>query len=148
MKISILGTGRVGTALGKKLAACGYPIVMGSRTPDSEHLRQMIAESQGELSAAAVSAAVESAEMVILAVPWQSAEATLRSAGSLQGKILVDCINPLNDQFNGLDLGFTTSASERIAEWVPEARVVKAFNTVSSATMADPTYGSHPATMF
>jgi predicted dinucleotide-binding enzyme len=69
-------------------------------------------------------------------------------AGDLTGKVIVDCTNPLNDRFDGLTLGFDTSAAEQIAEWTPGAMVVKAFNTVSVATMEQPLYGEHKATLF
>ena len=65
----------------------------------------------------------------------------------VSGKVLIDCINPLNTTFSGLELGYTTSACEQIASRVPEARLVKAFNTVSAATMANPQYNEKRATL-
>jgi 8-hydroxy-5-deazaflavin:NADPH oxidoreductase len=93
--------------------------------------------------------AVEGAEVILLAVPWSATFSLLQSLGdSLDGKILIDCVNPLNASFSGLDLGYTTSASEEIAKRVPRAHVIKAFNTVSAATMANPYYEGKPATLF
>jgi hypothetical protein len=62
--------------------------------------------------------------------------------------VLIDCTNPLNDRFDGLRLGHVTSAAEQIAEQFPTAHVVKAFNTISVATMQQPNYGGERATLF
>lgn len=87
-------------------------------------------------------------EVVVYAAPWLVAQSLLAEVGSLAGKILVDCTNPLTIDFTGLDLGYTTSAAERITGWAPDAKVVKAFNNVSSAIMANPLFGDQRATMF
>ncbi len=148
MKIGILGTGRVGGALGKRWAEAGHEVVFGSRDP-SNGKTQALLESCGENACAGTWAeAAEHAELLLYAAPWPAAEEILTAIGGASGKVLVDCTNPLNASFDGLDLGFTESADERIAQWAPEAHVVKAFNTVSSATMADPDYDGQSATLF
>ena len=75
-------------------------------------------------------------DVVVLAVPWGQAENALLSAGSLEGKILIDCTNPLKPDFSGLAVGLTTSAAEEDAKVAKGARVVKAFNTTFAALMA------------
>jgi predicted dinucleotide-binding enzyme len=87
-------------------------------------------------------------EVVVYAAPWPSAQELIQSLGPLAGKVLVDCTNPLNSTFTGLDVGHICSAAEQISEWAREAKVVKAFNNVSSAVMADPVFGDARATMF
>ena len=148
MKIAVLGTGRVGGTLGHRWAEKGHYVVFGSRNPATPKVQQLVSGSEGRLQATDIRSAVAPAHVVLLAVPWQSAQACIEKAGDLAGKVLIDCTNPLNSQFDGLDLGFTTSGSERIAQWAQGAKVVKAFNTVSAATMADPAYGEQQATMF
>lgn len=86
--------------------------------------------------------------MLIYAAPYDHAESILNAVDDFHGLVLIDCTNPLNATFDGLLLGHTASAGERIAEWAPTARVVKAFNTTSVATMAEPQYGEHAATQF
>ncbi len=148
MKIAVLGTGHVGGTLGRRWAEKGHQVTFGSRDPQSDRVKQLLAECPPGVAANEVASAVSDAEVVVLAVPWTAAKGLIEAAGDLSGKILIDCINPLNATFDGLDLGFEISASEKIAQWAPRARVVKAFNTVSSATMADPVYGDLSATVF
>ncbi len=147
MNIAILGTGRVGGALGAGWANRGHNVVFGSRNPRSEHVLRQIEASGGKIRAATPREAVKDADVVVLATPWQAAESAINAAGDLSGKILVDCINPLTEDFRHLDIGHTTSAAEQIAKWAPGAKVVKAFNSVSAGAMADPWFGDENATM-
>lgn len=148
MEIAILGTGNVGTTLGRRLAAAGHQIIFGSRQPASDRVADLVAENRSAHRADSVQGAVQQGRVVILATPYGNAEATLKLAGDLSRKILIDCTNPLNESFDGLRLGFTESAAERVAHWAPGAHVVKAFNTASVATMSDPDYDGQAATMF
>jgi NADPH-dependent F420 reductase len=148
VNIAILGTGRVGGALGAGWAEKGHSVIFGSRNPQAERVRRQVEASGRKLRAASLVEAVRAAEVVVLATPWQAAEATLEAAGDLNGKVLIDCINPLTEDFRHLDIGHTTSAAEQIAQWAPGAKVVKAFNTVSAGAMADPWFGDENATMF
>jgi len=83
-------------------------------------------------------------------VPWSQAENALKSAGSLNGKILIDCINPLKPDYSGLAVGLTTSAAEEDAKVAKGAKVVKAFNTTFAALMASESrmFGDTPPTGF
>jgi NADPH-dependent F420 reductase len=146
VNIAILGTGRVGEALGTGWAKKGHSVVFGSRDPLNARVRQIEAGGSN-IRAASPAEAGRSAEVVVLATPWQAARATIEAADGLGGKILVDCINPLTEDFRHLDVGHTTSAAEQIAAWAPDAKVVKAFNSVSAGAMADPWFGDENATM-
>ena len=148
MKIAVLGTGRVGGTLGCRWAQAGRQVVFGSRTPVSDKLKNLINNSCGNAQAADYQQAAQQSDIIIYAAPWPVAETLIASLGSLDGKILVDCTNPLNSDFSGLDVGYTTSAAEKIAGWAAGARIVKAFNNVSAAIMANPIFGDQRATMF
>ena len=76
-------------------------------------------------------------DVVIVATGYADAVAALRSAGDLEGKVVVDITNPLTADYMGLTLGHSTSAAEEIQRAVPGARVVKAFNTVFAQVLAD-----------
>lgn len=148
MRIAVIGTGRVGTALGCRWAEQGKDVVFGTRDPASDKAAQL-AERIGDRARVTDQAtAAKGAEVVVLACPWANVHEVLERIDGAAGQILIDCINPLNASFSGLDLGFSESAAERIAGWAPQARVVKAFNSVSSATMADSSYNGQPATLF
>ena len=148
VKIAVLGTGRVGGALGCRWAEAGHDVVFGSRNPEQEKTQALLQQCGGKARAASIEEAGAHGDIIVYAAPWPNAKSILESIGGAAGKIIVDCTNPLNASFDGLDLGFTESAAERIAGWAPEAQVVKAFNTVSSATMADPDYDGQSAALF
>ena len=91
--------------------------------------------------------AAADADVVVLAVWWQVVQPVIESLGDLAGKIVVDCTNPLDENLQ-LIHGHHSSGGEMIADLVPAARVIKAFNTVMWETMADPRFGDRPATLF
>ena len=149
MKIGVLGTGYVGGALGRRLAEAGHDVRFGSRDPRGEKATTLLANCPAGVQITTWSAAAAHAEVVFLAIPWSSVQNAISEMGdAIDGKTLVDCTNPLNDTFSGLDLGFTTSAAEEIAAWAPKSHVVKAFNTVSAAAMADPIFEGKKAAVF
>ena len=148
MDIAILGTGRVGGALGPRWAAQGHRIVYGVREGDDPEVRQVLEKSGPNASAASVREAAAASQVILLALPWNVTREVIESLGPVDGKILLDCINPIKPDFSGLTLGSLSSAAEEIAAWAPGAKVVKAFNTVSDATMVNPWFGSQKAAMF
>ncbi len=147
MKIAVLGTGKVGGTLGRRWSQLGHQVTFGTRDAQQPRVAALVAECGAQ--AAPLPQAVADADVVVLALPWTGVLSTCEQlAPALAGKTVVDCINPLNSTFSGLDLGFTTSAAEEIARRLPAAKVVKAFNMVSAATMANPLYDGQPATLF
>ena len=147
MQIAIIGTGNVGSALGKRWAATGHQIVFGSREPNSPKIQALLAVTGPTARAASVSEAVAGAEVVVLSTPWPATQAIVESIGDWAGKILVDCTNPIGPGFQ-LAVGMTTSGGEQVAGWAKGARLVKAFNTTGAENMADPIYDGQPITMF
>jgi 8-hydroxy-5-deazaflavin:NADPH oxidoreductase len=148
VKICVLGTGRVGGTLGLRWAQGGHEVSFGSRDPKADKVTSLLAKCGRNGCAVGWSEAAAGSDVIVYAAPWPAAKSVLDAIGPLTGKVLIDCTNPLTADFTGLDLGHSTSAGERIAEWSPGARVVKAFNNVSSAIMANPVFGDHRATMF
>ena len=83
--------------------------------------------------------AAAAADIVIMATKWAQAEVALKSLGDLSGKIILDPNNAVRlDNSGTRHHGVETSAAQMIQDWAPNAMVVKAFNTLSAATMADP----------
>lgn len=148
MKIAVVGTGSVGGTLGRRWAEAGHEVVFGSRDPSQPKAQELQKKCGGRATLATLPAAADEAELVLLAVPWGSARETIGQLRNLAGRVLIDCSNPLKNDFSGLELGHSTSAAEQIAAWAPAAKVVKAFNTVSTKVMLDPKFSGQPATLF
>lgn len=148
MQIGIIGAGNVGGALGTGWARHGHKVRFGVRDPAAAELGELLRKIGAGASAGTVADAAAFGEVVVLATPWPAVQAALRAAGDLQGKILLDCTNPVKPQLAGLEIGTTTSAGEMVATWAAGARVVKIFNTTGAENMANPAYPLGPITMF
>ena len=146
MKIAIIGAGNVGGALGTLWAAKGHEIVFGVRDPKSTKIAALVTSAKAR--AAGVAEAAAAAEIVVLATPWPATEEAIRAAGSLSGKIVIDCVNPLRPDLSGLAIGTDTSAAEQIAGWAKGAKLVMAFNTIGADNFANPRFGAETASMF
>lgn len=137
--IAIVGTGQVANALGPMLAEQGHTIIYGSRDPTRDTIRELIARTGAGASAATPAEAAASADVVMVAVPWDALPAVIRSLGDLTGKIVIDPTNPRIVGDDGLrDWAHDTSNAQIIQDLAPGARVVKALNTMNWRTMVDP----------
>ena len=138
--IAIIGTGNVGGALGPEFAQQGHTIVYGSRDPSRAEVQELIARTGGNASATSQSEAVVGADIVVVAVPGDVAEEVVRGLGNLSGKIILDPTNRISrDADDGFaDHAVDTSNGELIQAIVPDAYVVKAFNTLNYRSMIDP----------
>ncbi|MGE0211877.1 MAG: NADPH-dependent F420 reductase [Parvibaculaceae bacterium] len=128
MNVAIIGTGKMGAGLARLLASKGIQVTIGSRDP--EKAVRLAKEIGGGAQGNGIADAVRAANIVILAIYYQKMEEAIRAAGDLAGKILVDISNPITDDYKGLLIGHTTSAAEEIQKLVPNAKVVKAYNTI------------------
>ena len=142
--IAVIGTGRVGSALGTELAAQGHTIVYGSRNPTTEAVRDLVARTGDGATAKLQTQAVAGADIVILAVPGMLAGDITSNLGDLSGKIIIDPTNPLNFTAEGVSHGVPTSNGEIIQAAAPDAFVVKAFNVLSWEYMIDPAASGGP----
>ncbi len=140
-KVGILGTGDVGKALARGFASRGCDVKIGSR------------EKKGEL--VTFKEAAQHGEIVVLALRWDGTENALKMAdpSNFKGKVVIDATNPLkyapgSHQAEGLERGFSDSGGEQVQRWLPDAKVVKAFNIVGNALMVDPKLPGGPPTMF
>jgi hypothetical protein len=134
MDVGILGTGSVGTALATGLAAAGHDVVVGSRDPESNRIEGVTVVSQRAAAERGV---------VVLALPAGAVVDVARELrDALAGKPVLDATNEYPTA-RGDD-----SLAERVADAAPEARVVKAFNTIGANRMTDPVVAGDPATMF
>jgi hypothetical protein len=136
MKIAIIGLGNVGSALARAWAG-RHELFLGARSPGDPEALALASQTGGRLMPPREAA--EAAEVVVLGLPWAAAEGAVSGLGDLNGKVVIDCMNPLGmvDGALGLTVGHTTSGGEIVADWLPGARVVKTLNQVGAEVMAD-----------
>jgi len=149
LTIGVIGTGRVGGALGPRLAALGINVIYGSRDPDRESVRQLVARTGDNSVAFSQKVAAERADWVLLAVPWKAIDALLIQIGPmLDDKIVIDATNALRMGDDGLmAMAVESSAGQVIQSLVPDAKLVKAFNTVGFHVMAEPAAAGGPVSV-
>ena len=152
-RIGVLGSGNVGTVLANGFLSHGYAVVRGSREPAK--LGDWLEQAGPNARTGTFADAARAAEIVVLAVKGEAAEAVLDLAGAdaLAGKVVIDTTNPIaaSPPVNGVLRYFTTledSLMERLQRRVPAARFVKAFSIVGNALMVDPKLPGGPPTMF
>jgi len=134
MKITVIGAGNMGSAFVKQLTLAGHQVSVTAR--DADKAARVAAANPGA-RAVPTAGAAEGADAVVLATGYADAVAALQSVGTLDGKVVIDITNPLTDDYMGLTIGHDTSAAEQIAQAVPAAQLVKAFNTVFAQVLAD-----------
>jgi 8-hydroxy-5-deazaflavin:NADPH oxidoreductase len=132
-RIAILGAGNVGGALARVWTKAGHTVSVATRK--SSAAKQLPGVNSGPANEIA-----RAAEIIVLAVPWGAAQEALASCGDIAGKVVVDCTNPVLPTLEGLEFGGTTSATEKVQQFAPGTRVVKAFNTLGAGLLGDATF--------
>ena len=136
MKVTIIGAGNVGKALATSVTNAGHDVTIAAR--DSGNARAA-ADAIGTSSADTNAGAVVGADIVILAIPYAAgAQVADEIRGGVAGKTIIDVSNPLTPDYSGLATT-GTSAAEELQRRLPEASVVKAFNTIFASNQATPT---------
>jgi NADPH-dependent F420 reductase len=147
IKISVIGAGNVGGNLGARLSNSGFPVQFGVKDP--KKVGELLARCKNA-SAVGVADAAAAGDVVFLAVPGNVAVDVASSlAKELQGKIVVDCNNPLTWKEGPVWAPPAQgSLAAAIASAAPGARVVKGFNVFGAEFHADPMLAGVPATVF
>ena len=137
--IAIIGTGDLGDSFGQSLAALGYPVVYGSRTPDSERVKAVVKKTgHGAIATTQMEAAAQG-DIVFLPITWPAMETAAKSLGNLDGKIVVDPSIPWGQGDDGYPVKTALpSGAELIQQWNPGAKVVKGLGTMSSTIIDEP----------
>jgi 8-hydroxy-5-deazaflavin:NADPH oxidoreductase len=131
MRIAVIGSGSVGAGLAQSWSALGHSIVIGSRSPESERVVDLVSSLGNGVSAAGLAESVADADIIVLAVPWSAAEVSLAALGDLSGRVIIDATNPFVKGLN-LGIGHDDSGGEQVARWAEGAHVVKALNIVDA----------------
>jgi predicted dinucleotide-binding enzyme len=137
MKVGVLGTGMVGSAIAGKLAALGHDVMVGSRDPGGEKAKAL------GLPAGSYAEAAAHGDWVINALPGEAGLGYLGQC-ELDGKIVVD----ISNYDSAVDKPIETPVGEAIQRAFPKARVVKALNSVSAHLMVEPQGLGKPHTVF
>lgn len=140
MKIAILGFGNVGKQFANLFSKAGHEIVLGLRSVPNQEL---------PYPSMTFKEAAEVADIVAIAIPFTACADVLPELAEVTtGKIVIDSTNPLNTDWSPKLLGQENSASEEISRLLPEAYVVKAFNTIFADVMNEPVRDGQPITAF
>lgn len=137
--VAIIGTGDLGDTFGKRLAELGYQVVYGSRNPDSDRVKAVVAKTGHGATAATQREAARQGEIVFLPIGWPAMRTAAQNLGNLDGKIIVDPSVPWSQGEDGYPLvSVDSSSAELIQQWNPGAKVVKAFGTMGSMIIDNP----------
>jgi 8-hydroxy-5-deazaflavin:NADPH oxidoreductase len=123
MRIAVIGTGHIGSAVGEKLAAAGHEVAYGARSvgdsgPDGKPIQ-------------AVADAASAADVVVLAIPGGAVAGVVAELGAtLNDKVVVDAANNMRQQ--------PVYSRDAIMAAAPQARYVRAFNTLGWENFAQP----------
>lgn len=153
MRFGVLGTGVVGTTVGRKLVELGHEVRMGSRSAGNEKAVAWASSVGAGGSEGTFEDAAAFGEIVVNATSGAASLDALGAAGApnLAGKVLIDISNPLDFSAGfppTLTVCNTDSLGEQIQRAFPDARVVKALNTINADVMIDPGMIAEPTNLF
>ena len=139
MKITVLGTGNVGSTLGRKWAAAGHDVVFGVRDVTAEKVQSLLADSGTQ--AASVDKAIATSKIVVFAIPGTAvADTVAANRDQLDGKIIIDATNKIREAEMNCFAVFT--------EQTPQASLFRVFNSLGWENFADPTFNGEQADHF
>lgn len=152
MKVGILGSGDVGLKLGDGFLALGHEVKIGTRNTSKENIVSWIAKNGQKATAGSFEESASFGDLIVLATLWSGTTDAIKLANpkNFAGKITIDVTNPLDFSKGvpALALGHTNSAGETVQKLLPDAKVVKAFNTVGNPHFFHPNFPGGPPTMF
>ncbi|MFM2059781.1 MAG: hypothetical protein RLY71_4166 [Pseudomonadota bacterium] len=134
MKVTVIGAGNMGSAFVRQLVKAGHHVSVTAR--DTAKAASVAAANPGA-SAVPAAGAAHGADVVVLATGYADAVPALRAADVQPQQTVIDITNPLTADYMGLTLGHSTSAAEELAKTIPNAAVVKGFNTIFAQVLAE-----------
>ncbi|MHB1835053.1 MAG: NADPH-dependent F420 reductase [Solirubrobacteraceae bacterium] len=153
-RVGVLGSGEVGRRLAAGFASRGHGVMLGTRDPEKDDLREWLAGEGAGIGIGGFAETAAHGELLVLAVLGDAAQDVIAQAGPehFSGKAVIDAMNPLD--FSGgwgvppkLSISGEDSLGERVQRTLPDARIVKAFNTIGNAFFVDPHFSAGTPTM-
>lgn len=151
MNIGIIGSGIVAKTLAAGFADKGHSVVVGTRTPGK--LAEWLATAGSNVSEGTFADATRHGEVVIISVNTANTDSAIEIVGrdGFDGKVVIDVSNPM-DFSNGVPPRFTAtvgnSLGEKLQRALPDAFVVKAFNSMGFSVMTEPLFDGEAGTHF
>jgi predicted dinucleotide-binding enzyme len=135
-KIGVVGSGRLGGAVGTIFAKAGYKVMFSSRHP--EELKDLVASAGPNASAGTVQQAVAFGNVILMAVPYKALpEVGRENAAGLKGKIVLDACNPIPARDGDIvKEANANGVGETSQKYLPGTRLVRAFNSFGGRTFA------------
>jgi 8-hydroxy-5-deazaflavin:NADPH oxidoreductase len=151
-RVGVLGTGEVGRRLAAGFGGRGHEVMIGSRDPGKPELREWLSGDGTGIRAGTFEQAALHGELLVLGVLGDAAEAAIAEAGeeNFSGKVVIDAMNPLDFSAGfppRLSITGQESLGERVQRALPDAKVVKAFNTIGNPYFVDPSFSEGQPTM-
>jgi predicted dinucleotide-binding enzyme len=140
MKLAFIGIGNVGFAIANNLQKKGHDIIVANNDENSETVKKAL-EQNPNFSVKKVQEAINETEVIFLATPFQANKEILKSL-KFNGKVLVDCTNPVGMSISH-GLKSEISGSEKVQEWAPDAKVVKAFTIYGFENFINSSYPNY-----
>jgi predicted dinucleotide-binding enzyme len=151
-KVGVLGSGVVGKRLAAGFSSRGHDVMIGSRDPAKPDLNEWLSGEGAGVEAGTFAQTAEHGQLLVLAVLGDAAAQVIAAAGhdNFSGKVVIDAMNPLD--FSGgfpprLSITGDDSLGELVQRALPDARVVKAFNTIGNQYFVDPSFAEGQPTM-
>ena len=146
MDVTVIGTGNMGRGIATLALAGGHRVTLLGTTLDKAQV--LAGELSGDVQAGTVGDPI-TGEVVVLAVWYAAVDDVLSTYGDqLDGKVVVDITNPIDPEaFEPLKIE-AGSVAQEIAQKVPGARVVKAFNTTFAGTLSQRQVAGQPLDVF
>ena len=133
MRITIIGTGFIGSTLGRALSGSGHQVTYGSRHVDDDEVA-----AGTTASVSTIDEALRDAEVIVLAIPGAAvADLTAEYGGAMAGRLVIDATNEAGAE-----------VADARASLPPSVRYARAFNTLGGENLDDPVFADGRADMF
>lgn len=137
MKIGVIGSGRLGGAVGSLFVKAGHQVMFSSRHP--EELKGLVDGLGSRASAGTVAEAAVFGDVILLAVPYKALPEVGRdNAAALKGKIVLDACNPIPARDGDIvKEANANGVGETSQKYLPGTRLVRAFNSFGARSFTN-----------